>query len=247
MPEFHRLPPPPVAAELVTWFWVPEWDIQPGRTSRQHVVAYPALNLVVEARGVELVGATTRATFRDLTGRGWAFGALLRPAAVAALTDDPGALRDTSIDVDAPDLLDHVARGMRRSGAERLERTAAVFAEWLAARVGDVTPAARQANEMSDLLMADDRILRAEEAAARLSMSPRTLQRLARRHVGLTPSAMIRRRRLQEAAQRVRDDPGADLAGIAADLGYADHAHLTNDFRVVLGMAPRLYRTDVTG
>ncbi|MGO2683442.1 MAG: AraC family transcriptional regulator, partial [Microbacterium sp.] len=36
---------------------------------------------------------------------------------------------------------------------------------------------------------------------------------------------------------------GADLAAIAAELGYADHAHLTNDFRVVLGITPRSYRS----
>lgn len=53
---------------------------------------------------------------------------------------------------------------------------------------------------------------------------------------------MIRRRRLQEAAGRVRSDAGADLSTIAADLGYADHAHLTRDFRRVLGFSPTGYR-----
>jgi AraC-like DNA-binding protein len=29
---------------------------------------------------------------------------------------------------------------------------------------------------------------------------------------------------------------------VAADLGYADHAHLTRDFRTVLGFTPSAYR-----
>ncbi|GAB3601185.1 helix-turn-helix domain-containing protein [Microbacterium tumbae] len=240
MPEFHRLPPPAGAGDLVEWFWIPEWDVEPGRASRQHIVAYPASNLVVEAEGVELAGPSTRATHRDLTGRGWAVGALLRPAALAALAEAPALLRDDSARFEAPELHRSVAHAM-----EEGERGAAVdaFAAWLIARVGEVGQAAHQANEMARMLMGDASIAGAAEAAARLAVSVRTLQRLAQRHVGLSPAAMIRRRRLQEAAQRIREDPEADLATVAAELGYADHAHLTNDFRAVLGFTPASYRS----
>ena len=68
------------------------------------------------------------------------------------------------------------------------------------------------------------------------------MQRLAHRTVGLSPAAMIRRRRLQEAAQRVREDPDASLVSIAVELGYADQAHLANDFRTVLGFTASDYR-----
>ena len=84
-----------------------------------------------------------------------------------------------------------------------------------------------------------------EDAAARLAISVRTLQRLTARYVGLPPTAMIRRRRLQEAAERVRLDSTIDLATLAAELGYADHSHLTKDFQRVLAMAPSEYRRHV--
>lgn len=244
MPEFHRLLPPDAAVDLVEWFWIPEWDIEAGRSSRQHVVAYPALNLVIEPGGVELVGASTSATHRDLTGRGWGVGALLRPAAVAALIDDPAALLDSSVAFKVPELHHAMAEVMNAGGEQRREQAVEVFAAWLVSRTGMVGPVARQANEMSRMLIADASVLRAEDAAARLAVSARTLQRLARRHIGLPPAAMIRRRRLQEAAQRVRDEPRTDLSALAAELGYADHAHLSNDFRTVLGITPRAYRAD---
>lgn len=243
LPEFHRLPPPGDAVELVQWFWVPEWDVEPGRSSRQHVVAYPALNLVVQREGIVLAGATTTATHRDLAGRGWAVGALLHPAAVPALTGEPAALVDREIAFDAPALHRAVAAAMA-SGEGHRERAVGVFARWLVARAGVPAPAALRANAMSSLLMTDDTILRAEDAARRLATSLRTLQRLAHRFVGLPPAAMIRRRRLQEAAQRIRERPGSDLATVAAELGYADHAHLTKDFRAVLGFTPRAYRAE---
>lgn len=54
--------------------------------------------------------------------------------------------------------------------------------------------------------------------------------------------SMIRRYRLQEAAERLRLQPGLPVADIAAELGYADHAHLSADFRTVLGFTPSGYR-----
>lgn len=243
LPEFHRLPAPTEVADLVAWFWIPEWDIEPGRSSRQEVVSYPALNLVVEPEGVSLAGATTRASHRDLRGRGWAVGALLRPAAVAALAEEPAALIDAEAPVDAPELLTAVTADMA-SGAGHRERAVSSFSLWLRGRVGRPDAASLQANALFDALMGEGASLTPEEAATRLAVSLRTLQRMTHRHIGLSPAAMIRRRRLQEAAQLVREEPAADLATIAAELGYADHAHLTRDFQAVLGIAPRTYRSE---
>lgn len=63
---------------------------------------------------------------------------------------------------------------------------------------------------------------------------------------GLAPATMIRRRRLQEAADRLRTNPDTTLAAVAADLGYSDHAHLANEFRSVLGLTLSSYRQRVT-
>ncbi|MGN8024986.1 helix-turn-helix domain-containing protein [Microbacterium sp. 22242] len=245
LPQFHRLAPSPQAAELVQWCWIPEWDVEPGRSSRQELVAYPALNLVVEQSGdredVILSGASTRASFRDLTGRGWAVGALLRPAAAAALIDAPSRLLDRAEPVVAPELQRALARAMA-SGEGHRERAAAALCAWLRDRVGAIEPPARHANAMAELLMSDPSVRTPEQAATRLAVSVRTLQRMAHRHVGLSPAAMIRRRRLQEAAERIRSDPETDLATVAADLGYADQAHLSNEFRAVLGFTPSAYR-----
>lgn len=247
LPQFHRLPPPAEAADLVVWCWIPEWDIEPGRSSRQELVSFPALNLVVEGgegvggSGVVLAGATTRVSHRDLSGRGWGVGALLRPAAVAALTDTPAALLDRVEAVGAPELQSAVATAMGTGEGHR-ERAAAALCDWLRERVGPVSAPARHANAMSELLMADPSVRTPEQAAARLAVSVRTLQRMAHRYVGLSPAAMIRRRRLQEAAERIRSDPAIDLATVAAELGYADQAHLSNDFRTALGFSPSAYR-----
>lgn len=244
LPTFDRLPAPAAVADLVRWFWIPEWRIAPGRSSRQHLIAFPASNLVVEAESVFLSGPTTGRSHRDLTGTGWAVGALLRPAAVRRFTEDPSAVRDTYRRLDLPALHAPVHEAMTAPGdrPERHGRAVDAFTAWLTTAVPAPDREALLANEMADVIGTDPEVRTVEDAAARLCVSVRSLQRLARRHVGLTPSAMIRRRRLQEAAERLRADPGAGLADVAADLGYSDHAHLANEFRSVLGLTLGDYR-----
>jgi AraC-like DNA-binding protein len=233
---------------LVRWFWIPEWRIAPGRSSRQHLIAFPASNLVVEPNGVGFAGPTTRSSYRDISGTGWAVGALLRPAAVPFFTDDPGALRDTYRPLELSNLQVPVSDAMTssRDGQQRHRLAVEAFTDWLTGTAPAPTSEALLANRMAELIDTDPAVLKVEDAAAHLHVSVRTLQRLARRYVGLTPSTMIRRRRLQEAAERLRTDPGTSLATVAADLGYTDHSHLANEFRSVLGFTPSTYRRRVS-
>ncbi|MDR7190829.1 AraC-like DNA-binding protein [Microbacterium sp. BE35] len=240
LPSFTRLRPEGEASALAEWFWIPQWELPEGVVSHQPVLGYPAANLVVEPDVVTLWGATTRASERELRRSGWAVGALLKPAAFARLHGAPSELVDAHIVLDEPELQVAVSAAMPDLGA-----AVAAVSGWLRERVGPPTSDARLANAMADLLMSDPTIVRLDDAAERLRVSVRTLQRLAHRTVGLSPAAMIRRRRLQEAAQRVREDPDAPLSDIAAELGYADQAHLANDFRAVLGFTATDYRADL--
>jgi AraC-like DNA-binding protein len=242
LPTFTRLRPDAAAAELVEWYWIPEWSLPHGETSVQRLLGYPAANLVVEGAEVQLAGPTTRMGERVLVGSGWAVGALLRPAGVAALTPAPGDLVDGGAPVQAPELAAAVSEAM--AVRDHAAAVAAVGA-WLVERAGALTDEARLANRMVELIATDSAVLRLDDVARRLAVSGRTLQRLAHRYVGVPPTAMIRRRRLQEAAQRLREDPDSSLAALAAELGYADQAHLANDFRDVLGITASDYRAGV--
>lgn len=244
VPSFTRVAPEGAERRLVVHFWVPEWDIEPGRVSRQHVIGYPASNLVVGLDGAVVSGPTTTRTHRDLTGSGWAVGAMLRPAAVAAVVGDPLAVRDTEAMLEAPELVRAVGSAMRGPRGERIHNACRALGTWIVARVGEPTPEALLANELAHIIDADPEVRHLADVAARLGVSERTVTRLARHHVGMTPAAMIRRRRLQEAAEELRADPGAPLAEVAARYGYADQSHLSREVRAVLGLTPTGYRAD---
>jgi AraC-like DNA-binding protein len=68
----------------------------------------------------------------------------------------------------------------------------------------------------------------------------RELQRACRKWIGLSPKAFLRIERAWAARDAIAE--GRALAAIAADLGYADQAHLTRELRGLLGVKPRQLR-----
>jgi len=245
LPTFHRVPVPDELSDLARWFWIPRWDLAPGRVSRQELLPFPASNLVVEPGGVALAGPATRISQRELRGTGWAVGALLRPAGVGALAIDPVAARDAELPFAAPSLHAAVSSAMRHADeAVGRERAVAAYADWLRvrARARPASEAGLLANAMEAVISEDRGIRRVEQLSERLGVSTRRVQRLAQRFIGLPPLAVIRRYRLQEAAERLRRNQELTVAQVAADLGYADQAHLASDFRQVLGLTANAYR-----
>jgi AraC-like DNA-binding protein len=83
--------------------------------------------------------------------------------------------------------------------------------------------------------------VRVGELAARHGMSPRSLQRLFRRYVGVSPKWVLRRYRLHEAAERIAEGRDGDWARPALDLGYFDQAHFIRDFKALVGASPAQY------
>ncbi|MGD7003043.1 helix-turn-helix domain-containing protein [Corynebacterium halotolerans] len=242
LPEFHREPVPAELRELIRWFWIPRWQLPGGMVSRQEILPFPAANLVVEPAGATLHGPATRVSFRELRGRGWAFGALLRPAGLGALQESAARLRDSETPLELPELTEAVSTAMERGDTAAAVRS---FQGWAQRCLTPPDENARSANRLEELIATDRSIQRVEQAAERLHLSVRSIQRLAQRYIGLPPAAVIRRYRLQEALHRLRENPATGIAEVAAELGYADHSHLNADFRRVLGMTPQGYRRQV--
>lgn len=234
LPTFQREAAPAELADRVRWFWWPRWNLPEGQQVRQKLLPFPASNLVVETPLITLNGPTSRASHRLLVGQGWAVGALLRPAGLAGLHPAPREIRDLAQRLWVPDLLTAVKPADPVPG----------FTAWCLEHLPEADENGLLANRMEELIAKEREIHRVEQLAERMFLSVRSVQRLARRYVGLPPLAIIRRYRLQEAAQRLREDPGHSITAVAAELGYADHSHLAADFREVLGITPNDYRRD---
>jgi AraC-like DNA-binding protein len=82
---------------------------------------------------------------------------------------------------------------------------------------------------------------RVTELADALGISDRQLRRRFHEAVGYGPKTLDRILRFQRFVARIRavDSGDEDLARIAADLGYADQAHLSRDSVRLAGLTPR--------
>ncbi|SEL73570.1 transcriptional regulator, AraC family [Stigmatella aurantiaca] len=78
--------------------------------------------------------------------------------------------------------------------------------------------------------------------AKALHLSPRTLQRAFKERVGFCPGTYSRIARLQGALSALRAAPPPSLSELAYQSGYADHAHMTREFRELTGRPPSAFR-----
>jgi AraC-like DNA-binding protein len=104
--------------------------------------------------------------------------------------------------------------------------------------VASLPPIVEQVRDLVERMAIDHELVRAEQAAALLGCDLRTLQRLFRAYVGVSPKWVIQRYRLHEAAQQLADGAVAGMTELALRLGYFDQAHFIRDFKAVVGRAP---------
>lgn len=242
-PRISRYAPPTAVEHLVRHVWIPEWDLPEGMTAVQRVLSYPATNLVVEADRVVLSGPYRHVDETALTGSGWAVGMMLRPAGASVLGVYPRYALDADAPFDAGDLGDRV-RAARASSPEWHIAAIDAMAAWLLRRP-EPTEDALEANRIVATAESDPSLTSVAALAAAVHLSLRTVHRRIRDHVGLTPLAVLRRYRLQEAADRIRRRPDLSLGEIALATGFADQAHFGREFRVILGRTPGQYRREV--
>ena len=74
-----------------------------------------------------------------------------------------------------------------------------------------------------------------------LHTSQRTLQRRFVSALGLAPSALLHRLRLERARDLLRD-PARPIGDVAAASGFASQAHFATAFRAAFGVSPTAYR-----
>lgn len=118
---------------------------------------------------------------------------------------------------------------------------AAALLEALSRRPARRVREAREVAEGARAAEGDRRVRSAADLASATGCSVRTLQRLYASHVGVSPTWVIRRFRIIDAAERVQAREPVSWAALAAELGYSDQAHLTRDFTATLGTTPAAY------
>jgi AraC-like DNA-binding protein len=239
-----RYPPPEDLAPFVDFCWAVRWDLRGQRAHEQKILPHPNVNLAFEATGAAVFGVDRKIFTRRLSGAGKALGVRFRPGGFRPFISRPiFSLNDRVVPAArlfGPAADETCAVVMAADGDEQMIAAAAGLLRGFGAAAD---PSIEQAAELVKRITEDPGLQRVAQLAEASGLSERKLQRLFSDYVGVSPKWVMRRARLHEAARRVEADGPAsvDWAVLAADLGYADQAHLTRDFTATLGVPPTRY------
>lgn len=226
-----RAAPSADLAHLIDRHWMVEWDLDEPFT--QEIVTHPSVNIAFAPPLPTIHGVFTGRFQRELTGSGRVIATKFRPGgfhpfhpvAAHTLTDAVLPLTDVFAPF-SPTTFAEIEDGLRAHGYED-------------------DPRVEEVGELHTVMLRDPSITRVEHLCAHAGYSKRTLQRLFREYVGVTPKWVLDRIRLHEAAQRMADGEG-DWAGMALDLGFFDQAHFIKAFKAVVGRSPAAYSIGCT-
>jgi AraC-like DNA-binding protein len=235
-----RHEPAPDLAAFVETHWTVAWSLREPFT--QEILPYPNVNMVVEPGLAAVHGVPGGRFSRTLTGRGQAFGVKFRSGGFRPFVDfDVVELTGEVRSIETVFGADGAALTRAIEEAEDEHAAIARYEAFLRERLPAPDPKVALIDAIAAAILADPGLTRVDDLAARHAMSVRSLQRLFRGYVGVTPKWLLKRYRLHEAADRMAAGQVEDWAELALELGYADQAHFINDFRAVVGRPPGDY------
>lgn len=244
--------PAPELLTVVDTYWTVAWDIPDGHDITQRIIDFPAVTLSIEeqdaTRALVISAVHPGAWQRTIRGRGKVFAMRLRPAGVACLTDlrvgglAPEQPLTASLDRRSHALLMRIRHSS--GSVDGPEAADHMLGQLLAER--PPTDHHLLGNAVIDVLVKTPVVRPMQQVADELGVSQRTMQRVLDETLGMSPSEVARRIRLQEVVRR-QTIPGMQISAVASSLGYADQAHLTNEFGNVTGITPGRYFREAAG
>jgi AraC-like DNA-binding protein len=246
--QLKRLQPTPDLRYFVEHYWLIAWDLRDQPPYVQETLPYPSVHLVFEAGRTRIYGVITGKFARRLEGQGQVFGVKFRPGAFYPFLRSPiSQITDAEIGLEEAFGIDSSALEQTIFAQPSQERQLELVEQFLHSRQPERDLAIDQINQIIDGIIADRSITKVDDVACRFSFGKRTLQRLFSQYVGVSPKWVIKRYRLQEAADQLADGTALDWPRMALDLGYFDQAHFIKDFKRIVGRTPGEYARSLGG
>jgi AraC-like DNA-binding protein len=238
MGTYREFAPSPPLHALLACRW--ERELPPGDPADSTLILPDGCVDLLWRDGELLVaGLDRRARWSPVRSGATIVGVRLRPGVAGAVFRIPASeLLDARIPLD--ELLGARVSELseRLNGAQGREAEYLLLEGIVASAVTDASP--------DPLVLAATRRLgfpgsRVDELADALGISERQLRRRFHQSVGYGPKTLDRVRRFRRLVSQARAVSAGevDLARLAADLGYADQAHMARDSVRLTGLPPR--------
>jgi AraC-like DNA-binding protein len=237
-----RHEPCPELAALVERYWIVRWDLRGREPYVSETLPHPCVNAVFEPGAALAWGVHNYKFERKLVGVGQVFGIKFRPGGFRPFFGRPVAeLTDRSMPLHEIFGADTEQLGTAVLASKVDREQVALVETFLCRRLPARDPGVDAAANAVRTVLENASVCTVEDLVERVGSSQRSLQRLFRNYVGVSPKWVIRRHRLQQAAERAAQGRRVDWAALAVELGYFDQSHLIKEFRRQLGCSPAEY------
>jgi len=240
--RYSRRFPSPDLDFFVEHYWSVYWDLRGQEPFLQETLPHPSVHLIFEEGRSRIVGVMQGKFSAFLEGKGQVFGVKFKPGAfypylkspVSGLTDgvfsfmeifgeDGKSLEEKVLSLDDELKKIELAENFLHERTPERDENLVVI------------------GQVADLIIVDREITKVDDILLRLNLSKRTLQRMFKQYVGVSPKWMIKRYRLHEAAEQLAAGSVTDWPKMAQDCGYFDQAHFIKDFKSIVGKSPAEY------
>lgn len=262
--EYRDFPPPPAAARYVRCLWtlrdstagtIQEQEKENANDEETGDAALPdgspelIINLgapfeYVAADGTRirqprafLVGQITRPFVVQPTGTVDLIAVRFEAYGATLVCDDLAPLTDSWAPIEALATTGVVELARALEEDTTAEGRVQLTDAWLERLLRERPPADPRVVAAVSAIRASHGAENLEALADSLSLSPRTLQRLFARQVGISPKLLARIVRFQRVLRAWRANPRT-FARVAVESGYFDQSHLVRDFRDFAGAPP---------
>lgn len=240
--DLKRYPPAPDLALMLERYWIIRWDLRGQAPYIQETLPHPNINLAVERGRSGVFGIGTKRFTRELNGCGVVFGVKFRPGCFYPLVNYPvSRLTDSVQPLSSVLGIDDTVIEDELLSQPDDQAMIAVIEKYLRPMIIMPTITGETVNLAVKLIMHHCDITRVVQVADAVGVSQRTLQRMFRKAIGVTPKWVIMRYRLHEAVERIETTGDRDWATLAREVGYSDQAHFIRDFKKLIGVTPVEY------
>ncbi|MDX1472595.1 MAG: AraC family transcriptional regulator [Reinekea sp.] len=240
----HDIPGP--LRPYLEYFWSVHWQLVEGESFTSVNIPYPCAHIVYERHATGIFGPVKGSFEKQLSGQGFVLGARFKSGYFSAYSGIPAHLT-TEKTWDLSYLFDTTSAQFEATMAAdyRVETAIVHMSELLQSALptanSNLLARAGQAYDIVHRIQHQHDIVRVEDLALQENISPRSLERLFKDTIGLTPKWVIRLFRLQQMADVMMNADNPHWADLALRLGYFDQAHCIKDFKAFTGKTPSAF------
>ena len=253
--RLQRLLPDERLAPFIEQYWFVEWSLDKGKSHTQQNLPDPTIHITVENGLTQVYGPVKQRFSRTLSKSGNIFGIKFQAGAfhcifkqsISKLCDQSIPLNRIFLDTDLS-VFDQIGNTQDLEQKAKLSNHffQRLFEPDSEVSINDLPHSLAQLEKIKRLIStinSQQHITKVEALCDQLAISHRSLQRLCRDYLGLSPKWLIRKYRLQEILARLEDESNSsvDWQQYVSDLDYSDQAHFVKDFKSFTGFTPQDY------